>query len=49
MELLKELYINGIKEEEKYPNTGNVSVIIEEHTELKVKKSKKKHKKNKRK
>lgn len=49
LELLKELYINGIKEEEKYPNTGNVSVIIEEHTELKVKKSKKKHKKNKRK
>lgn len=51
LELLKELYINGIKENEHCPNTENVSVIIEEHTELKVKKekSKKKHKKNKRK
>lgn len=51
LELLKELYINGIKENEHCPNTENVSIIIEEHTELRGKKekSKKKHKKNKRK
>ena len=50
LELLKELYINGIKENEHCPNTENVSIIIEDHMELKVKKkSKKKHKKNKRK
>ena len=51
LELLKELYINGIKENKYCPNTENVSIIIEEHTELRGKKekSKKKHKKNKRK
>ena len=49
LELLKEMYINGIEEDKHCPNTENISVIIEEHTELKVKKSKKKHKKNKRK
>lgn len=51
LELLKELYINGIKENKHCPNTENVSIIIEEHTELRGKKekSKKKHKKNKRK
>lgn len=50
-ELLKELYINGIKEDEHCPNTGNVLLIIEDHTELRGKKekNKKKHKKNKRK
>ena len=49
LELLKELYINGIKEDKHCLNTENVSIIIEEHTELRGKKekSKKKHKKNK--